>query len=116
MARYKVEILVDGNNINTVRKQIAVAFPGQETSVDKINLSPSRADRMADAVSQIEDAKSTLEELRDELQEWHNNLPDNFQQGDKGSQLEQAVSDLETIISSLDEATGTDVEFPSMMG
>ena len=38
---------------------------------------------------------TALEELRDELQEWYDNLPDSFQNGDKGDQIQEAVAGLE---------------------
>jgi hypothetical protein len=47
----------------------------------------------------IEDAYSVFEELASELRDWHDNLPESFQQGDKGSQLEDASSMLENLRS-----------------
>lgn len=47
---------------------------------------------IADAVS---DACSNASELRDELESWYDNLPENFQSGDKGDQLQEAMSNLE---------------------
>jgi len=43
----------------------------------------------------ISGAFSDAEGLRDELQEWHDNLPENFQNGDKGSALEEAIGQIE---------------------
>lgn len=43
-------------------------------------------------------ATSDLEELRDELQDWHGNLPDAFQEGDKGQQLQEAIDGIENVI------------------
>jgi hypothetical protein len=53
---------------------------------------------VADAV---ENGVSELSQLRDELQDWYDNLPENFQSGEKGSQLEEAIGEL-------DEADGFD--------
>lgn len=51
--------------------------------------------------SSLEDALSgaygIAGELRDELQEWYDNLPENFQNGDKGQRLEEAISGLEDV-------------------
>lgn len=52
----------------------------------------------------IEEAKSTAEELRDELQEWYDNLPEQFQNGDKGSELQEAIDQLTTGIDALENA------------
>lgn len=45
----------------------------------------------------IEDACSELEGLKDELQEWYDSLPESFQNGDKGSTLQDTISTLENI-------------------
>ena len=47
---------------------------------------------IADAVSL---AYSIVGELRDELQEWYDNLPESFQNGSKGEQLQEAITGLE---------------------
>lgn len=56
----------------------------------------------------VENAKSELESLRDELQEWYDNLPESFQNGSKGDELQEAVSSLET-------ATQDDLEVPEWL-
>lgn len=43
----------------------------------------------------IENGLSDLTTLRDELQEWYDNMPENFQSADKGSQLEEAIGELD---------------------
>jgi len=47
------------------------------------------------AGSLISDAYSELECLKDELQDWYDNLPPQFQDGDKGSILQDSISSLE---------------------
>jgi hypothetical protein len=42
----------------------------------------------------VADAYSEAQSLRDELQEWYDNLPESFQNGDKGSALQDAVDAL----------------------
>lgn len=76
----------------------------------------SRADRLDEARSMIADAKSIVEELKSEVEEWHDNLPENFQDGDKGQALEECKDNLESVESSLDEAESNcdGVEFPGM--
>ena len=39
----------------------------------------------------IDTAFTVMSELRDELQEWYDNLPEPFQNGDKGNQLQEAI-------------------------
>lgn len=43
----------------------------------------------------IADAVSEFECLKDELQEWYDNLPESFQNGSKGEQLQEAINALE---------------------
>ena len=57
-----------------------------------------------------------FEELMEELQSWRDGLPENLQSGSKADALDEAIRNLETIISSCDEIEGTDVEFPGMFG
>ncbi len=45
--------------------------------------------------SLIGDAEGERDSLRDELQDWYDNLPESFQNGDKGSTIEEAISQLE---------------------
>jgi hypothetical protein len=52
--------------------------------------------------SVIPDAMSELESLRDELQDWYDNLPESFQNGDKGDQLQEAISGLDSAITNPD--------------
>lgn len=47
--------------------------------------------------SLVTDAFSAVQELKDELQDWYDNLPEAFQQGDKGSQLEDAIGTLDQV-------------------
>ena len=115
MANYWVKIRVDGNNINTVKKMIEKAFPNEVWQVEKINLSPSRADRLSEAEGMVEDAKGIVEELKSEIEEWKDNLPENLQGGDKATQLEECVSALEDVEGNLDQVDFGNVEFPSMM-
>jgi len=62
----------------------------------------------------VEEASSEFQELRDELQNWLDNLPENLQSSNKADMLETAISQLDDAISSLEDVTGIDVEFPGM--
>lgn len=65
---------------------------------------------LSDAASS---AQSDTEELRDELQEWYDNLPENFQNGDKGSQLQEAIGYLDDAANSMEEPDLDADEMPS---
>jgi predicted DNA-binding protein len=74
----------------------------------------SRSHRFQAAVEKVGMARSDIEELHDELQNWLDNLPENLQSGTKAVALQEAIDNLETVISALEEVEGTDVEFPGM--
>lgn len=52
----------------------------------------------------IDDAKSLLETAKDEEQDYFDNMPEAFQQADKGQAAEAAVSELDEAISELESA------------
>jgi hypothetical protein len=51
-----------------------------------------------------------LEELKDELEEWYSNLPDNFQNGDKGDMLQEAIVELDGAIECVEEASNCELD------
>lgn len=114
MARYIVKIPITGTNINTVRKQIAAAFPGQEHRVENANPEKSRADRLAAAEALRDEAKEIVETLKDELQEWHDSIPDNLKNSDKAEQVEEARSELERIEGELEAIDFSSISFPGI--
>ena len=76
----------------------------------------SRADRLADAIGNIEDAYTCIEELKDELEQWYANIPENLQGGSKAYELDEAIGALDYMLSNLAEVTGSEVCFPKMYG
>ena len=76
--------------------------------------SPSRADRLGEAEAAVEDAKGIVEELKDEINSWYENLPESFKSGDKGEALQECESQLDEIISNLENVDFGSVEFPGM--
>ena len=45
----------------------------------------------------IGDANGIIQELAEEMRSWHDNMPEGLQNGDKGQEVDQAASDLESI-------------------
>ena len=74
----------------------------------------SRATRFENARDNISDAKIDIEELHDELSAWYENMPENLQDGEKGCQLEEAIMNLEDVISLLLDVEYAEVDFPTM--
>jgi len=97
-----------------VKEVIKKEYPEATVSVTRQEPASSRADQFDEAVSYASDAHSTAEGLRDELQDWFDNLPEAFQQGDKGSELEEAISSLDEFIEACDNAENVSVDFPGM--
>lgn len=56
-----------------------------------------------DLGSVVSGAQSDLESLKDELDDWYNNLPDSFQNGEKGEMLQSAVDQLDSAIGYLND-------------
>lgn len=117
MARWQVTISGKGIRKATVEK-LAEAFKeqyGASCSVHVADATPpeSRQDRLEVAMGSVSDAAAEVESLKDELQEWFDNLPENFQQGDKGQELEEAISQLDDLQSNLENCE-SEVTFPSM--
>lgn len=52
----------------------------------------------------LETQKVDLESLRDEEQEYYDNMPESFQNGEKGEQAQAAIDHYETAISGIDDA------------
>ena len=55
-------------------------------------------------------------ELASELEEWKSSLPENLQNGEKASQIDDAISNLENLADNIEAIDGDNVEFPSMYG
>lgn len=115
MAYYTIKFRVEGSRIEGIKKKVAATF-GEKVAaqITKDTSVSSRQDRLNAVQSVIEEAASDIEELRDELQEWYDNLPEQFQSGDKGSELEDAIQSLDTLKDELEVVNFSDVSFPSM--
>jgi hypothetical protein len=107
-----------GARAETIEKLVGAAikakFPDAFISVTRKEPAESRSDRFAEMQGDVISAKSDAEGLKDELQEWYDNLPENFQSGEKGSQLEEAMSQLGEFIDACDTAENVSVDFPGM--
>ena len=77
--------------------------------------SKSRAKRLSEIENVVTGTISDIEELKDELQNWLDNMSENLRNGNKASELEEAISMLEEIISNI-ESIDWSVNFPGMFG
>lgn len=74
-------------------------------------MNKDRRKALSEAVAKIEQIKADLEETkglietaRDEEQDYFDNMPEAFQQGDKGEAAQNAISELDEAISQLEDA------------
>lgn len=67
----------------------------------------SRADRAADIASRLDNLKQEVEDLSTEVQDQFDNMPENFQGGERGQILEGAVEELGSASDQIDEAKTT---------
>ncbi len=112
-SRFVVRIMSEkSKELPTLLKKMRELLPDCQVSVDRDKPNPTKRDRFEEAQSSFEDAKSAVEGLKDELQEWHDNLPEAFQEGEKGSAIEDAVAGLEDLISNMESCDFDAVEFP----
>lgn len=112
---YTVIIRVEGSRLATVEAQAQQAFGADAVrSVRKADLALSRNDRLHAIAESVETAATDVEELRDELQEWYDNLPEAFQSGDKGNDLEEAIGSLDSVKEELEAVDFDNVSFPAM--
>lgn len=56
------------------------------------------------AITKLEEAQIELESVKDDEEEAFNNLPESLQSGDRGEAMSEAIDNLESAISSIEEA------------
>lgn len=115
MANYEIKLTVEAARRESVEKALVKTF-GKDVpihSVEKLKTAESRADRLGEAEGSLEDAKSVVSELKDEMQEWFDSIPENLQQGQKASEVQEAIDALESLEGDL-ENIQFDVSFPGM--
>lgn len=116
----EIRVTVRGKNVreagvqSLVDKLMEKYGDGVHVSVEKVKRPESRADRFQAALDAVSDAKGEVEALRDELQEWYDNLPENFQNGSKGEEIQAAIDQLEDAIGNFETAEGSECDFPGM--
>lgn len=116
MATLQITLTAEGIQVAALEKRLKKLYPRASVTVHKERPARSRSERYSEAQSNVSDAKSAAEELKDEVEQWKDNLPENLQDGDKASQLDEAISQLEEFMQHCEDAEGIEVEFPGMFG
>jgi len=68
-------------------------------------MNKQRRKEVARAVAMIEEAKSILETCRDEEQDYFDNMPESFQDGQKGEDAQTAIDALDEAVSQMDDVS-----------
>ena len=69
-------------------------------------MNKARRSAIARLRDQLDDIKGQIEELQSEEQDYYDNMPESFQQGEKGELAEAAADALQCAVDSVDEAIG----------
>jgi len=69
-------------------------------------MNKARREQLNKIFSNIEEIVSRLETIRDEEQDAYDNLPESFQDSEKGQAAQQAIGYLEDALGELDSANG----------
>ena len=102
---YTVTFAVEGARANTVKKKLSELFLDcDDIEVENKFKRKSRAEELAEA-------QAIVEGLRDGLLDWRDNLPENFQSGEKADQLDECIQQLDALSGEFDG-----IEFPSAFG
>lgn len=68
-------------------------------------MNKSRRSRIDEIIQKIEDLTYDIDVLRDEEEEAYDNLPESIQDSDRGQVMYDAIDNLDSAISSLEEVT-----------
>ena len=99
---YIVTLRVAASRLKTIEKDAEAAFGEMLLSVEKDNPATSRSALLAEAEEEVDKARGMVEDLRDGLQNWRDNLPENFQDGAKATELDDAIEALGELAEQLD--------------
>lgn len=66
-------------------------------------MNADRRKQIQRAIELLEEAKGILETARDDEQDYFDNMPESFQQGEKGQRAEEVIGNLEEANDALDE-------------
>lgn len=110
---YIVTLRIKASTLPAVEKKAKEAFGDKLRSVAKVGRGISRAAELAEAEEHVEAAKEIVGELKDSMEDWRDNMPESLQQTEKYGEVEECVSNLESLESEL-EGISFDVDFPRM--
>ena len=66
-------------------------------------MNATRRKRIQEAIEQLDELKTIIEELHDEEQEAYDNLPESFQESERGEAMDAVADNLDSAMSSMEE-------------
>lgn len=66
-------------------------------------MNKDRRARIQALLNKLEDIKEDIDFIKDEEQEYYDNMPENFQMGEKGDKAQEAIDNLDYAYSSIEE-------------
>ena len=66
-------------------------------------MNKDRRARIQALINKLEDIKEDIDFIKDEEQEYYDNMPENFQTGEKGDKAQEAIDNLDYAYSSIEE-------------
>lgn len=67
-------------------------------------MNAARRKAIMEAITHLEEAKSLLDTAASEERDYYDNMPESFQNGEKGSAADAAATALEEAVTSIDDA------------
>jgi uncharacterized coiled-coil DUF342 family protein len=74
------------------------------TATWSLIMNKARRAYIQDLVNQLGSLQGQIEEVRDAEQEYYDNMPESFQNGDKGNKAQEALNNLENAANNVGEA------------
>lgn len=106
MAEYRITFAATAANIQQIQKKVKDVFGVDITpQIVKVNHPNNRFERLAEAESLVEEAKEQVSSLKSDLEEQRDNLPENLSNSERASELDNNISELEQLESSLEDVT-----------
>lgn len=66
-------------------------------------MNAARRKRIQDVIEKVDELKTVIEELHDEEQGAYDNLPESFQESERGEAMEAAADNLDSAMSNMEE-------------
>lgn len=66
-------------------------------------MNKQRRMEIKNVIDQLQDLRATIEDIQSEEQEYFDNMPENFQFGERGDMANEAIENMDDALMSIDE-------------